>query len=129
MTDRTWIAERWDQGLWDQAHWNGQLGFNAQVVAVTVNAPAIRLPKGYVLPVSTGTVEVQGIPVICRSGRGVRAQTAEIIVTTMPIVTPLTWHLIAASAQVAVTPIWANLVPFFGCGELQFGIPVRMGRW
>jgi hypothetical protein len=129
MTDRVWSTERWNQGLWDQAHWNGQLGFNAQRYAVTVNAPAVRLRHGYILSAAKTAVQVQAIPVICRSGRGVRAQTAAVNVSVFVAYAPLTWHMGAESARVEVTAVWANLVPFFGAGELHFGIPVRMGRW
>jgi hypothetical protein len=129
MTDRVWIAERWNQGLWDQAHWNGQLGFNAQRYAATVNAPAVKLRHGYVLRAATAAVQVQAIPVICRSGRGLRAQTAAVTVTVFTAREPLTWHMRAGTARVQVTVMWANLVPFLNCGELMFGIPVRMGRW
>jgi hypothetical protein len=129
MTDRVWIAERWNQGLWDQAHWNGQLGFNAQLYAVKVNTPTVALRHGYILKAATAAVQVQAIPVICRSGRGLRAQTAAVTVTVFVARELLTWHMRAEPARVQVTVVWANLTPFFGAGELLFGIPVRMGRW
>jgi hypothetical protein len=130
MTDRVWSTERWDRGLWDQAHWNGQLGFNAQAYTVTVNTPAATLRHGYVLTAAAAaTIDVQAIPVICRSGRGLRAQPLTITVTAFVVYTPLTWHMAAEPALVEVTVVWANLVPFFGAGELHFGIPTKLRRW
>jgi hypothetical protein len=131
MTDRVWIAERWNKGLWGQAHWNGQLGFNAQLGQVVLRGNV----ASHLLMATTSAVTVSGIPVICRSGRGLRAQPGAIVVTGFGIGTRLQWHMPATAAttpetgQVAVTGIWANLVPFFGAGELQFGIPVRRKVW
>lgn len=134
MTDRVWIAERWNRGLWNQAHWNGQLGFNAQAGAVTLTGNAIIARHGYILTAATASITVEGIPVICRSGRGLRAQLAEIILTGFDLGSYLQWHMFPEAAttpergQIVVTGIWANLVPFFGAGQLNFGIPVRRRR-
>jgi hypothetical protein len=129
MTDRVWTTERWDRGHWDVAHWNGQLGFNAQTVRVNASARAAVLKEGYILKASPAAVQVQAIPVICRSGRGLKAQAVAILVNDFAVVTPLAWHMPAAPALVEVTGVWANLVPFFGAGILHFGIPVRRRRW
>ena len=36
------VPERWDRGLWDQAHWNGQLGVTLTAVSFVFNGQAVR---------------------------------------------------------------------------------------
>lgn len=36
MVDKVWVPERFDNGAWDTAHWDGQLGFNAGRASVEI---------------------------------------------------------------------------------------------
>lgn len=60
MTDKVWVPERWDTGLFDQAHWDGQLGFNAGCKTVRVTTfPAAFGYKKICRPI-TKTIKVSG---------------------------------------------------------------------
>lgn len=127
-------VERWDRGHWDVAHWDGQIGITNTVAAITINGNPVGVREAHVLTAQTVAIQVQGIPVICRAGRGLRAQLGNIVLTGFDTGAHLQWHLSADppldanSGMVEVTGIWAELKPFLGAGDLNFGIPLKVGN-
>lgn len=137
MVDKVWVPERWDVGLWDQAHWDGQLGFNAALGAITVTSIAATLRVRRGIGATTGSIVVNGIParmlfahylhatpgqVVVNSidtelhlGLVMPAGTASIIVdgNTAGIQFHVRHIMKAAPVIIHVDGVWANLDPFW----------------
>lgn len=136
MVDKVWVPERWDVGLWDQAHWNGQLGFNAQLGTVQVNSVAAKLVLKRNLYATRSQIRVNGIPATLKFSHNVFAVTSQIHVNVTDaglhyslVMKPsqstihvdfspaavtfhTAYHLYTKTANVIVTSVWANLDPF-----------------
>ena len=49
------VPERWDTGLWDQAHWDGQLGLQVAAGSFLFNGQPVTLLLSRVLVANTGS--------------------------------------------------------------------------
>lgn len=116
MVDKTWVPERWDVGLWDEAHWDGQLGIGAETtpVVITSNDATLRITKL------------------------LTAETTPVVITPQDVTFTVTQHyvLFAETTAVVITPqdvdfrIVHPVNPFPQPGELHMGIPKYfVDRW
>jgi hypothetical protein len=106
------VPERWDVGLWDQAHWDGQLGLDAIQAAVTITAPPVAFRIGRAVRAAAAPVLVTGYPaLLVKTGSfGLAADKASIAVTAPSTGLRAARRLAAAAAPALVTTYPANLV-------------------
>lgn len=86
----TFVPERWDVGLWDEAHWDGQLGIDAAATPVTITPRSATFSVGRKLTAAS-------TPVI------ITANAANLVAT-------LGFSIHALSTPVTITPQPANLI-------------------
>jgi hypothetical protein len=135
MVDKVWLPQRWDVGLWDQAVWDGQLGFNAALGAVRLNAGSVSFTLGHRLTAQTGSIVVTSYPIGLLSGRSFKADTGSIVVAGNPAGVVFSVHhfLSCAQGQIKVNEVAGQitLTAFLQPGPMNFGIPrvVIPNRW
>lgn len=135
MTDKTWLPQRWDVGQWDQAVWDGQLGFNAQLGAVNVNVRTANFVLGHVLSAQKASIVVNGIATGLYAGISLPVSTGSIVVTGNPAGVTFTVRKIMAcgTGQIRVNAVagQCTLTAFLQPGPLNFGVQRVMipNRW
>lgn len=98
----TFVPERWDVGLWDEAHWDGQLGFEA--------APA--------------SVVITPQPAIFSKSKLLTALPASVVITSQSATFTISRKFIALPASVVITPNAANL--FTTTGAVLTALPASV---
>jgi len=89
------VPERWDIGVWDEAHWDGQLGLQPDVGSVVVNGlpVAFGLSRGHPLTADTTGILVTSIAAKFRIGPTMAAATGAIHVDATDAVLQWTRHI------------------------------------
>ena len=135
MVDRVWLPQRWDVGLWDQAVWDGQLGFNAEQGAIRVLPRTASFTYGHVLTAQKGAITVNWIPAGLYAGVSFPAATGSIVVAGNPAGVTFSVHhfLLAEQGQIKVNDVAGQitLTAFLQPGPLNFGVQrvVIPNRW
>ena len=110
----TFVPERWDVGLWDEAHWDGQLGIETAVTPVTITPKTVSFSIGRKLTAASTSVIITTYAAnfVVTSGYSIHAQSTPVTITPQPANLIVTHRLTltAASASVIITGNIADLI-------------------